>query len=153
MTIESPQMDTKMGDRVETIRVMLVDDREAMREGLRLMLSGDESIRVVGTARNGQEAIARAKKISPDIILMDIAVPGVDGIEAVRSIKESQPQVSVIVISDNRKYLAPAIQAGAVGFLARNIGRSELVAAIRLIYLWRLVLFDENGAHFALVRL
>ncbi len=135
----------------ETIRVMLVDDHEAMREGLRHMLSGDESIRVVGEAKDGREALAQAKKLSPDVVLMDIRMPGMNGIEASRYLKESKLPVSIIVISDNRRYLAPAVKAGAVGFLPRNIGRSELVAAVRIIHLWRLGLF--HGSHFALVKL
>jgi len=137
----------------ETIRVMLVDDHEAMREGLRHMLSTDESIRVVGEARGGQEALAQVKKLSPDILLMDVRMPGMDGIEATRCLKENGLPVSVIMLTDNRRYLAPAIKAGAVGFLTRNISRRELIAAIRIIYLWRLGLFHSKGSHFALVKL
>jgi len=137
----------------ETIRVVLVDEREAMREGLRHMLSNDESITVVGEARDGQEALAQANQLSPDIILMDVGVRRMTGIETARSLKEARLPLSIIILADNRKNLAPAIEAGAVGFLPRNISRKHLISAIRIIHLWRLGLFDSSQGHFALVKL
>jgi len=137
----------------EAIRVVLVDEREAMREGLRHMLSNDESITVVGEAKDGQEALAQANQLSPDIILMDAGVRRMTGIETALSLKEARLPMSIIILADNRKHLAPAIEAGAVGFLPRNISRSELIAAIRIIHLWRLGLFDSSQGHFALVKL
>lgn len=153
MTLEAPEMDFAANDENELIRVMLVEEREAMREGLRMMLSGDENIRVVGAARDCNEALTRVKKQAPDIVLLDITSLGTNGIKAAASLKEAHPHVSLIFLSDNRKYLVPAIKAGAAGFLTRNIGRTDLTAAIRLIHLWRLVLFDDGGGHFALVKL
>ncbi len=153
MTTGAPQVDSTTCDESEVIRVLLVDDHEAMREGLRLMLSGDESIRVVGVARDGQRALDRLDKLLPDIVLLDVVAPTMKVIEVTHSIKEARPHVAVIILNDNPKYLAPAIKAGAVGFLARSIGRDELVAAIRLVYLWRLVLFNGDRGHCALVRL
>jgi len=137
----------------EAIRVVLVDEREAMREGLRHMLSNDENITVVGEARDGQEALAQANQLSPDIILMDAGVRRMTGIETTRSLKEARLPMSVIILADNRKHLAPAIEAGAVGFLPRNISRKHLTSAIRIIHLWRLGLFDSSQGHFALVKL
>jgi DNA-binding NarL/FixJ family response regulator len=153
MTLEAPEMDSAVNDENELIRIMLVEEREAMREGLRMMLSGDENIRVVGAARDCNEALARVKKQAPDIVLLDITSLGTNGIKAATGLKEAHPHVSLIFLSDNRKYLVPAIKAGAAGFLTRNIGRTDLTAAIRLIHLWRLVLFDDGGGHFALVKL
>ncbi len=153
MTLEAPEMDFALNDDNELIRVMLVEDREAMREGLRMMLSGDENIRVVGVARDSNEALTRIKKQAPDIVLFDITSLGNDGIKAASSLKEAHPHVSFVFLGDNRKYVLPAIKAGAAGFLTRNIGRTDLIAAIRLIYLWRLVLFNDGGGHFALVKL
>jgi len=141
------------GNQNETISVVLVDDHEAMREGLRYMLGGDENIRVIGEARDGQEALNRAKKLSPDVVLMDVRMPGMDGIEVTRHLKETRLPMSIIMLSDNRRYLAPAIKAGAVGFLSRTISRNELVAAIRIIHLWRLGLFHSKWSRFALVKL
>jgi DNA-binding NarL/FixJ family response regulator len=153
VTTQVSQVDSMTCDECEVIRVVLVDDREAMREGLRLMLSGDESIRVVGVARDGQQALAKIEKLLPDIVVLDIATSTMNVIEVTRSIKESQPHVSIVILNDSRRHLASAIKAGAVGFLARSVGRDELIAAIRLIYLWKLVLFNGNRGQCALVKL
>lgn len=142
-----------VGQCREAIRVVLVDEREAMREGLRHMLSNDESITVVGEARDGQEALAQANQLSPDIILMDAGVRRMTGIETARSLKEARLSMRIIILADNRKHLSPAIEAGAVGFLPRNISRKHLISAIRIIHLWRLGLFDSSQGHFALVKL
>lgn len=153
MTLETPKIDTTIADNVDAIRAMVIDSREAMREGLRMMLSGDERITVIGAVSDGQEAVHRLKDLSPDIVVMDIAMPGTDGIEAIRKLKEARTNIGIIVLSDDRKCLVPAIKAGAVGFLSRDISRAELGAAIQLIYLWRLVLFQDEVSHFALVKI
>ena len=145
--------DTLVSHSDEKIRVILVDEREAMREGLRHMLSEDESITVVGEARDGKSALARARVLCPDIILMDVGVRGTSGIGAACSLREARLPTSFIILADNRKYLAPAIEAGAVGFLPRNISRDHLIGAIRIIHMWRLSLFDNSRSHFALVKL
>lgn len=137
----------------EKIRVLLVDEREAMREGLRHMLSEDESITVVGEAKDGQSVLAQATMLCPNIILMDVGVRGTSGISATCSLMEARLPVGIIILADNRKYLLPAIGAGAIGFLPRNISRENLIEAIRIIYLWRLGLFDCSRSHFALVKL
>jgi CheY-like chemotaxis protein len=136
----------------EMIRVVLVNSQEAMRTGLRQMLSQDEVIRVVGEERDGRKA-GDLISLSPDVVIMDLEMRGVDGFQTIRSLKESSNKTSVIVLSDNRNLLPLAIEAGAVGFLTRRISRSELIAAIRSISLWRWVLFDGGESHFALVRL
>ena len=153
MIAGASQVDKMTRSGSEIIRVLLVDDHEAMREGLRLMLSGDESIRVVGVARDEQKALERVEKLTPDIVLLDLTHPDRDVIQVTGSIREGRPHTGIIILNDNPKYLAPAVKAGAVGFLTRNIGRDELVAAIRLVYLWKLVLFDGDRGHCALVRL
>jgi len=141
------------GNQNEAIGVMLVDDHEAMREGLHRMLSGDGSIRVIGEARDGQEALSQVKSLSPDVILMDVNMPRMDGIETTRHLKEARLPMSIIILADDHRYMAPAIKAGAVGFLTRNVSRSELIAAIRVIHLWRLGLLHNKKSHFALVKL
>ncbi len=137
----------------DVIRAMVIDSREAMREGLRTMLSGDDRITVVGVVSGGQEAVERLKELSPDIVVMDISMPGADGVDTVRRIKEARPNTGILVLSDDRKALVPAVKAGAVLYLSRNISRSELAAAIQLVYLWRLVLFGDEGSHFALLKI
>ena len=153
MTLETPRVDTPVGEEVDAIRAMVIDSREAMREGLRMMLGGDERITVIGAVGDGQEAVERLKELSPDIVVMDISMPGTDGLETLRKLKGARANIGIIVLSDDRKFLVPAVKAGAVGFLSRNISRSELAAAIQLIYLWRLVLFDDEVSHFALVKI
>ena len=153
MTLEAPRIDAPVGEDVDAIRAMVIDSREAMREGLRMMLGGDERITVIGAVSDGQEAVQRLKELSPDIVVMDISMPGTDGLETLRKLKEARANIGVIVLSDDRKFLIPAVKAGAVGFLSRNISRSELAAAIQLIYLWRLVLFDDEVSRFALVKI
>jgi DNA-binding NarL/FixJ family response regulator len=153
MTLEAPRIEAPVGEDMDAIRAMVIDSREAMREGLRMMLSGDERITVIGAVGDGQEAVDRLKELSPDIVVMDISMPGTDGLETLRKLKEARANIGIIVLSDDRRCLAPAVKAGAVGFLSRNISRSELAAAIQLIYLWRLVLFDDEVSHFALVKI
>ena len=161
MGLEAPRVDTPPGEdapdairagEADVIRAMVIDSREAMREGLRTMLNGDDRITVIGAFSGGQEAVQRVRELSPDIVVMDISMPGSAGIETVRRLKEARANIGILVLCDDRKSLVPAVKAGAVGFLSRNISRSELAAAIQLIYLWRLVLFDDEGSHFALVK-
>jgi DNA-binding NarL/FixJ family response regulator len=138
----------------EVIRVVLVDSREAMREGLRQMLSGDENIQVVGEACHGREALEQVKTLCPDIVILDMEMSDTDGTGIItRYLRSASKPVNVIVLSDRRKLLAPAISAGAAAFLTKSISRSELIAAIRIIHLWRLVLFHDDRTHFALVKL
>ena len=144
---------TTIKDDIDVIRVLLVDSREAMREGLRQMLMGSDYIKVVGEASNSIEAIAQAQKLSPGIIIMDSGTRDLDGIKLTRSISQSNKEIKVIMLSENPKSLASAIEAGAVGFLTRHINRSQLIAAIRIIKLWHMVLFSDSDEHFALVKL
>ena len=159
MALEAPRIEAPPGEEPrriapsDVIRAMVIDSREAMREGLRTMLGGDDRITVIGAVSGAEEAVQRLKELSPDIVVMDISMPGTDGIETVRRLKEARPNIGILVLSDDRKFLVPAVKAGAVGYLSRSISRSELAAAIQLIYLWRLVLFDDEGSHFALVKI
>lgn len=144
--------ETRMNDSKECIRVLLVDEREAMREGLRHMLNEDKSISVVGDARDVQAALTQVSKLHPDLVLMDEGMRSLNGIEATRLLKEAGLPVSIVILTDKNESLASAIEAGAVGFLPRNISRSHLITAIRIIHLWRLGLFKSRN-HFALVKL
>jgi DNA-binding NarL/FixJ family response regulator len=136
----------------DVIRIAIGDSREAMRAGLRTMLSSDENIRVVGEARNGRELLAIIQQLSPDSVILDGKMRGVDSSQIIGEIKKLARNIDVIVLNDEKGLLIPAIESGVSGFITRDISRSELITVIRIIHLWHSVLF-QNGAHFALVRL
>ena len=117
----------------DRIRVLLVDDHQVVRDGLRHMLGLQDDIRIIGEAANMEEALQQAELHSPDIVLMDIKMPGVDGIEAVRRLKEKRPDCHVIMLTLYEEYVTEAIEAGATGYLLKDIKREELVQAIRAV--------------------
>src|SRR5690625_1337819 len=106
------------------IKVLLVDDQQLIREGLEMMLSLYDNICVVGEAANGKEAIAVLEKEETDLLLMDIRMPGMDGVEATKIIKEIYPDVRVLVLTtfDEDEYVFQALQNGADGYLLKDIG-------------------------------
>src|SRR5581483_1610400 len=122
-----------MGEDEALIRVMLVDDHAVVREGLRSYLELEEGLDVVGEAANGREAVRRARELRPDVVLMDLVMPEMDGVEATRAIREQLPQTRVIVLTSfiEEDKVIPAIQAGANGYLLKNVSAPELVKAIR----------------------
>jgi two-component system, NarL family, response regulator LiaR len=115
------------------IRVLIADDHEIVREGLETLLSEDAGIEIVGQASSGQEAIALAKTLLPDVVLMDVVMPGVSGIEATRAIRQTQPATQVLVLTSyaNDEQVHSAIQSGAIGYLMKDVLKSELMRAIR----------------------
>ena len=116
---------------MDVIRIMLVDDHQVVREGLRRMLELEQDIKVVAEASSGQEALAQARALSPEVVLMDIKMPGMDGIEATRLLKQQNPECKVVVLTLYSEYLPHAAQAGADGYLLKDLRRDELVQAIR----------------------
>ena len=116
------------------IRILLVDDHQVVREGLQHMLKQEEDMEVVGQSANGEEALSQVAMLSPNIILMDIKMPGVDGIELTRQLKEKQPFCNVIMLTLYDEYLAEAIEAGAVGYILKDAKRAELTQAIRQVH-------------------
>jgi NarL family two-component system response regulator LiaR len=120
----------------QAIRVLIVDDHTIVRKGIRALLAEIEGIEVVGEADNGQEAVAQAETLHPDVILMDLAMPKMDGIEATRQIKASQPESRILVMTsfaaDDKVF--PAIKAGALGYLLKESAPEDLVQAIRQIH-------------------
>jgi DNA-binding NarL/FixJ family response regulator len=117
---------------LKSIRLLLVDDHQVVREGLKRMLDLDKDIEVVGEAASGEEALAKVEQLSPDVILMDVKMPGMGGIDAIRELKAKQSPASVIVLTVYEdKYLAQAAEAGAVGYLLKDVGREELIKAIK----------------------
>ena len=115
------------------IQVLLVDDQALFREGLRTLLSVHPNLEVVGEANNGQEAIEMAAELQPDVILMDLRMPVLDGVAATRRLKESHPQCRVIVLTtfDDDEYVFDGLRAGAVGYLLKDVSSETLVEAIR----------------------
>jgi NarL family two-component system response regulator LiaR len=117
----------------DSIRVMLVDDHGVVREGLRTFLELQDGIEVVGEAEDGEQAVREAERIEPDVILMDLVMPVLDGVGAMRELRHRLPLTRVIVLTsfteDDR--LLPAIQAGAAGYLLKNVQPKELARAVR----------------------
>ena len=116
-----------------TIRVLLVDDQALFREGLETLLSVHKDIQVVGQASNGQEAVEVATQVQPDVVLMDVRMPILDGVRATHLVKQALPPCRVIVLTtfDDDEYIFDALRAGAVGYLLKDVASARLVEAIR----------------------
>ena len=118
------------------IRVLLVDDQPTVRSALRTLLERTEDIAVIGEARDGAEAVARAAQLDPDVVLMDIRMPGTDGLSATRDILargDARPRVIVLTTFDLDEYVFAALRAGASAFLLKNTAPQELRRAVRLV--------------------
>ena len=119
----------------QVIRVLLADDHALVREGTRRLLETQNDVEVVAEAANGEEAVEATKRLHPDIAIMDIAMPGMGGIEATRAIKVSCPETAVLVLSayDDEPYLMKLLEVGAAGFLLKSVHGQELISAIRAV--------------------
>ncbi len=117
------------------IRVLLVDDHTILREGLRALLSYYEDVQVVGEAQNGAEAVAMVAELHPDVVMMDIAMPGINGIEATRQIRQEWPDTKVLVLSQHEDwlYVLPVLEAGASGYLLKQVLSTEVISALRTV--------------------
>lgn len=126
-----------MGDEAHSpknhIRVMIVDDQRLMREGIASLLELQESIHVVGTAANGQEAVEQALILQPDVILMDIRMPVMDGVAATASVRQALPGCQVLMLTtfDDDEYVVEALRAGATGYLLKDIPADDLARAVQ----------------------
>lgn len=120
---------------METIRVLLVDDQIITRHGLRTMLHAIQGMEVVGEATNGTEAIELAATLQPDVILMDLKMPGLNGIEATRRIHRTSPHITILVLTifADDTSVFPAIRAGASGYLLKDADQAELLRAIQTV--------------------
>jgi DNA-binding NarL/FixJ family response regulator len=118
------------------IRLLLVDDQSLICQGLKAMLSLETDLEVVGTADNGELAIEQVAALTPDVVLMDLRMPVMDGREATRLISQQYPDVKVLVLStfDDDRYIADSIRAGAKGYLLKDMPSEELAQAIRAVY-------------------
>lgn len=115
------------------VRVLLVDDEALIRTGLRLLLSGSDDIEVVGEAADGRQAIQAAAHTTPDVVLMDIRMPNMDGLEATAALLNQHPSLKVLILTtfDNDATVLEALQLGAIGFLLKDTEPEDLIAAIR----------------------
>lgn len=120
---------------METIKLMLVDDHDVVRTGLRSFLETNPGLQVVAEAKNGLQALEQAKKTQPDIVLMDITMPDMDGMEATRQLKSLYPecQVLVLTVHNDKQYFMQMLAAGASGYLTKQAAADELVAAIQSV--------------------
>lgn len=118
------------------IRVLLVDDHTIFREGIRALLSGYDDIEVVGEASDGREGINQVEQLRPDVVLLDIAMPGLGGLEATLEIRKLRPESRVLILTqyDNREYVIPILRAGATGYVLKQAAATDLVAAIRAVH-------------------
>lgn len=118
------------------IRVLVVDDHTIVRDGISALLSLAGDMEIVGEAANGKEALEKVKELAPDVVLMDIAMPVLGGLEATRRICKEFPRVKVLALTqyDDREYVFPIIEAGACGFVAKTAASSELAYGIRAVY-------------------
>jgi NarL family two-component system response regulator LiaR len=131
-----------------SIRVLVADDHEVVRQGIRALLATVTDIEVVGEAENGRKAVFAVERLQPDVILMDLVMPEMDGIEAIRRITDHQPQARILVLTsfaaDDKVF--PAIKAGALGYLLKDSSPEELVEAIRQVHQ------GESSLHPAIAR-
>lgn len=118
------------------IRVLLADDHDLFRQGVRRLLEGSPDIEVVGEGRSGEECVRLVEELVPDIVLLDIAMPGLTGIDAARLIRTASPRTGIVMLTvhADEEFLFEAIKAGAMGYLLKDASPEELMRAIRLIH-------------------
>jgi NarL family two-component system response regulator LiaR len=117
------------------VRVLLVDDHAMFRAGVKSLLAFNPEFEIVGEADSGQQALDKVREVKPDIVIMDIAMPGMDGLSATRLIKELHPEVKVLLLSqhENREYILPALKMGASGYVLKRAAADELIQAVKSI--------------------
>ena len=118
-----------------SIKIILADDHKIMREGLRSLLEKESDIEIIGETEDGQTTVQQVQKLSPDVVIMDISMPNLDGIESTRQIIASSPGVKVLALSmhSNKGFIAEMLRAGASGYLSKTSASDELVNAIRIV--------------------
>ncbi|MFI2349314.1 response regulator [Streptomyces sp. NPDC019443] len=127
------------------IRVLLVDDHQVVRRGLRTFLEIQDDIEVVGEAADGAEGVARAEELKPDVVLMDVKMPGTDGIEALRKLRELANPAKVLIVTSftEQRTVVPALRAGASGYVYKDVDPEALAGAIRSVHAGHVLLQPE----------
>lgn len=120
---------------MDKIKILIADDHTVLRQGTRKLLEQEADLKVIAEACDGEEAVKLATEMIPDVILMDIAMPKMDGIAATRQIKETHPDINVLILSayDDDQFVFRLLQAGAAGYLLKNVHSQELIAAVRAV--------------------
>lgn len=129
----------------DAIKVLLVDDHQVVRRGLRTFLEVQDDIEVVGEASDGAEGVARAEELKPDIVLMDVKMPGMDGIDALRKLRELANPARVLIVTSftEQRTVVPALRAGAAGYVYKDVDPDALAGAIRSVHAGHVVLQSE----------
>jgi NarL family two-component system response regulator LiaR len=142
---EEDPMSASSGQPSGLIRVMIVDDHAMVRRGLSTFLKVKPDLELVGEARNGQEALQLCEQVRPDVVLMDLVMPEMDGMAATRAIRDRWPHVQVIALTSfqERDLVQKALQAGAISYLLKNVSANDLAEAIRAAYAGRSTLAPE----------
>ena len=120
-------------DKPQTITVLIIDDHQLVREGVRNFLQRQRDITVMGEAGSGQEGLRLASDLAPDVVLMDLVMPEMDGVETTRRLKQISPRTQVIVLTsfDDDQHILPAIRAGALSYILKDVGTAALAEAVR----------------------
>lgn len=120
---------------LDPIRLLIVDDHDLLRDGIRSRLTDEPSITVVGEASDGLSAIAQCRSLSPDVVLLDISMPGMNGLEAASEIIKANPSVRILFLSiyDNEEYVEEALRIGANGFILKDVSKDEMILAIQAV--------------------
>lgn len=118
-----------------TIKVLIVDDHQVVREGLRRILESDNEVEVIGEARSGEEAVVKATSLVPDVIIMDLKMPGMDGIMATHEIKQKKPNINILVLTLYAEdFIKQAVEAGVSGYLLKDSDCEQITKAVHQVY-------------------
>jgi DNA-binding NarL/FixJ family response regulator len=125
-----------MADATKAIKVLIVDDHPVVRLGLRTMLESEENISVTGTAGSAKEALAEVQKLQPDVVLMDLRMPEMEGAEAIAELRRIEPNIRILVLTnyEEDEYIFRALQAGAMGYLLKSTPQEEIVQAVEMVH-------------------